>query len=164
MNFARVCTALLLTTALPFSVQAEEQVAPRSPAMMGMPPQGMAPVPGMMPPPTPRPFAGVEFNAQQREQIQQMMEQERKAHQQRVERMQTVQAQLQQLYLAEQWDATAIVALYEKLHAEQRNTIAAMAEARNRVYALMSKEQREQMRHQQQEQLKRLAAPPPSQQ
>jgi protein CpxP len=118
----------------------------------------------MMPPPTPRPFAGVEFNAQQREQIQQMMEQERKAHQQRVERMQTVQAQLQQLYLAEQWDATAIVALYEKLHAEQRNTIAAMAEARNRVYALMSKEQREQMRHQQQEQLKRLAAPPPSQQ
>jgi Spy/CpxP family protein refolding chaperone len=71
-----------------------------------------------------------------------------------------VQEQLQQLYLADQWDATAITKLYEKMHAEQRKTIAAMAEARNKVYALMSKEQRAQMKQYQQEQMKRFAAPP----
>jgi Spy/CpxP family protein refolding chaperone len=166
MSFVKVCASLLLTAALPLSVQAAEPTAPRSPAMMGqmMPPQSMgpgaAPGSGMMTPSTPRPFAGVQFSEEQRKQIQEMMERERTAHQQRVEKMQAAQEQLQQLYMADLWDAAAITKLYEKMHAEQRKTIAAMAEARNKVYALMSKEQRAQMKQYQQEQMKRFAAPP----
>ena len=82
-------------------------------------------------------------------------------HQQRVEKMQGVQQQLQKLYMADIWDAGAITKLYEKMHAEQRKTIAAMAEARNKVYQLMSQQQREQMKVFQQEQMKRFANPPP---
>jgi Spy/CpxP family protein refolding chaperone len=164
MRVGKIAVSLLLAVLLPLSVQAEGPAAPRGPAMMGqgMPPQGVerGAVPGMMTPPTPRPFAGVQFTEEQRKLIQQMMEQERKAHQQRVEKMQAVQEQLQQLYLADQWDATAITKLYEKMHAEQRKTIAAMAEARNKVYALMSKEQREQMKQYQQEQMKRFSVQP----
>jgi Spy/CpxP family protein refolding chaperone len=173
MGFVKVCAGLLLAAALPLSVQAVEQAAPRGPAMMGqgMPPQGMSPQgmgpqsqgmgpgAGMMAPPTPRPFAGVQFTEEQRKQIQQMMEKERTAHQQRVEKMQAVQEQLQQLYMADLWDAGAITKLYEKMHAEQRKTIAAMAEARNKVYALMTKEQRAQMKQYQQEQMQHFAAP-----
>ena len=121
-----------------------------------MPPQDM----GMA---APRPFAGVDFSDEQRKKIQQMMAQERKMHQQRVEKMQTVQQQLQKLYMAEKWDSKAITRLYEKLHASQRETIAAMAEARNKVYELMSKEQREQMKAFQQKQMKSYAKPSLSQ-
>lgn len=170
MNFAKVCAALLLATVLPLSVQAENQPAPRGPAMMGpgggnmgqrMPRQGTGPGMGMGPAmAAPRPFAGVDFSEEQRKQIKDMMAQERKMHQQRVENMQGVQQQLQKLYAADKWDSRAITQLYEKMHAEQRKTIGAMAEARNKVYDLMSKEQREQMKAFQQEQLKRFSQPP----
>ncbi len=167
MSFVKVCATVLLAAALPLSAQAEEQAAPRGPAMMGpgggmMGPgasrQGMGP--GMRAP-APRPFAGVEFSEEQRKRIQVMMEQERKGHQQRIEKMQQVQQQLQKLYMADKWDARAITKLYETMHAEQRKTIAAMAEARNKVYEMMSKEQREQMRQYQQQQMEQFAAPPP---
>jgi Spy/CpxP family protein refolding chaperone len=165
---------MLLVAALPLSVQAEGQATPpRGPAMMGpgggtMSPQqggprqgmGQGSVPGMMAPPTPRPFAGVQFNEEQRKYIQEMMEKERDTHQQRVEKMREVQEQLQQLYMAERWDSAAITKLYEQMHAEQRKTIAAMAEARNKVYEIMTKEQREQMKRFQQEQMQRFATPP----
>lgn len=166
MSFAKVCATLLLAAALPLSVQAENQPAPRGPAMMGpgggtmgqrMPRQGMGMGPAMM---APRPFAGVDFSEAQRKQIQEMMAQERKMHQQRVENMQGLQQQLQELYSADKWDSAAITKLYEKMHAEQRKTIAAMAEARNKVYELMNKEQREQMKKFQQEQMKRFSNPP----
>lgn len=168
MSLARVCaTALLAAAVLPLSVQAGGQpVQPRGPAMMapgggmmgqGAPRQGMGP--GSMGTSTPRPFAGVEFSEKQRKTIQAMMENERKSHQQRVEKMRGVQEQLQKLYMADKWDSKAITKLYEKMHAEQRKTIAAMAEARNKVYDLMSKEQREQMKQYQQQQVQRFAAP-----
>ncbi len=167
MSVAKVCATLLLTMALPLSVQAENQAAPRGPSMMGpgsgnmgqrMPRQGMEPGMGMGPAmAAPRPFAGVDFTEAQRKQINEMMAQERKMHQQRVEKMQEVQQQLQQLYMQDKWDANAITKLYEQMHAEQRKTIAAMAEARNKVYELMSKEQREQMKAFQQEQMKRFS-------
>lgn len=169
MSFAKVCAALLLAAAVPLSVQAENQPAPRGPSMMGpgggnmgqrMPRQGGGPSMGMNPAMmAPRPFAGVDFSEAQRKQIQEMMAQERKMHQQRVEMMQGVQQQLQELYMADIWDAGAITKLYEKMHAEQRKTIAAMAEARNKVYQLMSKEQREQMKKFQQEQMERFTNP-----
>ena len=167
MSFAKVGATILLIAALPFSLQAEQQATPSAPAMMGpgggmMPHgQGQGMGPGMM---GPRPFAGVEFNEEQRKRIQQMMEQERQAHQQRVAKMQQYQQQLQKLYMEEKWDAKAITKLYEKMHAEQRETIAAMAEARNKVYELMSKEQRAQMKRFQQERAKRFAMPPQPQQ
>lgn len=159
MSFAKLCAIALLTLALPLSLQADDRPVPPASGMggpmgPGMPPQGMGP--GM----APRPFAGVEFTEQQRQRIQEMMAQERVAHQQRIEKMQQFQQQLQQLYMAEKWDAKAITALYEKVHAEQRKTIAAMAEARNKVYDLMTKEQREQMKKFQQEQMKQFAPPP----
>ena len=163
MSFAKVCAALLLAAAVPLSVQAENQPAPRGPSMMGpgggnmgqrMPSQGMGQ--GMA---APRPFAGVDFSESQRKQIQEMMAQERKMHQQRVEMMQGVQQQLQKLYMADIWDAKAITKLYEKMHAGQRKTIAAMAEARNKVYKLMTKEQRAQMKKFQQEQMERFTNP-----
>jgi Spy/CpxP family protein refolding chaperone len=157
MSVEKVWIGLLLAVMLPLSVQAENQPVPRGPAMME---QDVGPGPGMMVPPAPRPFAGVEFTEQQNQKIRAMMERERKAHQQRVEKMQAVQEQLQQLYMAERWDAAAITKLYEQMHAEQRKTIAAMVEARNKVYALMSKDQREQMKQHQQEQMRRFAAPP----
>ena len=167
MSFTKVCAALLLAAALPLSVQAENQPAPRSPSMMGpgggnmgqrMPRQGMGPGMGQTMV-APRPFAGVDFSEAQRKQIQEMMAQERKMHQQRVEMMQGVQQQLQKLYMADIWDAKAITKLYEKMHAGQRKTIAAMAEARNKVYKLMTKEQREQMKKFQQEQMERFTNP-----
>lgn len=145
---------LALAALLPLTVQAENQPAPH------VQDGAAGPAPGMLSPPAPQPFAGVEFTAEQRQQIQQMMELERMAHQQRVEKMAAVQEQLQRLYMAELWDAAAITRLYETLHAEQRKTIAAMAEARNKVYALLSKEQRKQMQQSQQEQMRRFAAPP----
>ncbi len=177
MSYAKVCAAAVLAVALPLSAQAENQPAPRGPSMMQpgggnmgqrMPRQGMGP--GMGPGmgmgsamAAPRPFAGVDFSESQRKQIQQMMAQERKMHQQRAEEMQGVQKQLRELYMADKWDTKAITKLYEKLHAEQRKTIAAMAEARNKVYELMSKEQREQMKASQQEQMKRFSQPPQQQ-
>lgn len=157
MSAEKVWIGLLLAVVLPLTAQAENQPVPHGPAMMG---PGVGSAPGMMAPPAPRPFAGVEFTEQQAQKIQEMMEQERQAHQQRVEKMQAVQQQLRQLYMAELWDAAAITKLYEQMHAEQRKTIAAMAEARNKVYALMNKEQREQMKQHQQEQMRPFAAPP----
>ncbi len=170
MSFAKVCVALVLAVALPLSAQAENQPAPQGPAMMGpgggnmgqrMPRQGMGPGMGMGPAmAAPRPFAGVDFTEKQRKQINEMMAQERQMHQQRVAKMQEIQQQLQQLYMQDMWDARAITKLYEQMHAEQRKTIGAMAEARNKVYELMSKDQREQMKTFQQEQMKRFAQPP----
>lgn len=117
-------------------------------AASGMaPPHGMGP--GMM---APRPFAGVDFTAAQRETINKLMEQERQAHQERLQKMQAQQQKLQQLYQAEKWDAAAITKLYDEMYAQQRQTIEAMAKARNMVYDLMSKEQREQMQRFQQTQ------------
>jgi len=160
MNLLKSFATLLLAAALPLVAQAEQQPGPRGPGMMG---PGMGP--GMVsPPPAPRPFAGVEFNEEQQKRIQQMMEQERQAHQQRMEKMQQYQQQLQQLYMADKWDTGAITKLYEKMHAEQRETIAAMAEARNKVYELMTKEQREQMKKFQQQQMERFAQPSQPQQ
>lgn len=170
MSFAKVCATAVLAAVLPLSVQAENQPAPRGPSMMGpgggnmgqrMPRQGMAPSTGMgQTMAAPRPFAGVDFTEAQRKQIQEMMGQERTMHQQRVDNMQGVQQQLRELYMADKWDSKAITKLYEKMHAEQRKTIAAMAEARNKVYELMTKEQREQMKTFQQEQMKRFSQPP----
>ena len=164
MSFVKTGVIVLLAMALPFSVSAENQPAPKGPAMMGpgggtmgQAPQhrGMGPGmgPGMM---TPRPFAGVEFSEQQRKQISEMMAAERKSHKQRVDKMQQVQQQLEKLYMADKWDSAAITKLYEKMHAEQRRTIAAMAEARNKVVEMMSKEQREQMKKYQKEQLEQM--------
>lgn len=163
MKLVKLGVLALLSVALPLSVQAENQPAPRGPMMGpggGMGP-GMQHGPGMMGPAmmAPRPFAGVEFTEEQRQRIQKMMEQERQAHQARVEKMQQFQQQLQKLYMEEKWDSTAITRLYEKMHAEQRKTIAAMAEARNKVIELMTKEQREQMKKFQQEQMERFANP-----
>ncbi len=172
MKIAKACATLLLTAALPLAAQAETPPPPRGPAMMGpgggmmggpagpgAPRHGMAPPmhPGMMAPP---PFAGVQFNEEQRKTIQKMMAEERQAHQQRVQKMQQFQNQLRELYSADKWDAAAITKLYEKMHAEQRRTIAAMAEARNRVYDMLTKEQREQMKRAQQEQMQRRPMPP----
>lgn len=164
MSFAKICMLMLLVAAQPLSVLAAEQPAPRAPVMMGPgggmagqggPRQGMGP--GMAQ--APRPFAGVQFNEKQRKRIQEMMALERKTHQKRMEKMQKVQQQLQKLYSADKWDTRAITSLYEKMHAEQRKTIAAMADARNKVYEMMTKEQRQQMKQFQQEQMKRFAAP-----
>lgn len=171
MSFVKTCAIALLVVALPLSVQAENQPAPRGPAMMGpgggmmgpgMQRRGMGAGmgPAMM---SPRPFAGVEFSEEQRKRIQEMMADERTMHQQRVEKMQQFQQQLQKLYMEDKWDSAAITKLYEKMHAEQRKTIAAMAEARNKVYELMSKEQREQMKKFQQEQMERFTTAPQAQ-
>ena len=164
MKLVKFCAVALLSVALPLSVQAENQPAPRGPMMGqggGMPGPGMQRGPGMMGPAmmTPRPFAGVEFSEEQRKRIQEMMAEERKAHQARVEKMQQFQQQLQKLYMEEKWDSNAITKLYEKMHAEQRKTIAAMAEARNKVIELMTKEQREQMKKFQQQQMERFGQP-----
>ncbi|HEA26318.1 MAG TPA: hypothetical protein ENH92_04275 [Ectothiorhodospiraceae bacterium] len=48
--------------------------------------------------------------------------------------------------MAEKWDVDAINKVYEEIFAEQKKTIGAMAKARNDVYALMSKEQKAQMK------------------
>lgn len=168
MRFAKICASAILAVALPLTAQAEQAASPRGPMMGG--PGGMMgqgrPQPGMMGPgamgQTPRPFAGVQFSDEQRKKIQAMMANERKAHQQRIEKMQSVQKELQKLYMADKWDSAAITKLYEKMHAEQRKTIAAMAEARNKVYDLMSAEQRKQMKQFQQEQMKRFSAPAPT--
>jgi Spy/CpxP family protein refolding chaperone len=163
MSLLKSCAIALLSVALPLSLHAEGQPGP---GMMGpgggmMAPGAQRPAmgPGMASP-APRPFAGVQFNEEQKKRINEMMEQERQAHQKRVAKMQQYQQQLQKLYLEERWDAKAITQLYEKMHAEQRKTIAAMAEARNKVYDLMSEEQREQMRKFQQQQMQRYAMPP----
>ncbi len=170
MSFVKNFAIALLAAALPLSLHAEGQAGPGGPGMMGpgggmMAPGAQRPImgPGMMPP-APRPFAGVQFTEQQNKRIQEMMEQERQAHQKRVEKMQQYQQQLQKLYMEEKWDSKAITKVYEKMHAEQRKTIAAMAEARNKVYDLMTKEQREQMRKFQHEQTQRYAMPPQPQQ
>jgi protein CpxP len=89
-----------------------------------------------------------------------MMGKERQAHQDRIAKMREYQKQLQKLYTSDKWDASAITKLYEKMHAEQRKTITAMAKARNKVYDMMSREQREQMKKFQQEQMKRFDTPP----
>lgn len=148
MSFAKLCASAVMFVVLPLAAQADSHprqgmgMAQGGP-MMGhaMPRQGMG---------APRPFAGVQFTEEQRKQIQAMMESERKTHEQRVEKMLGLQKQLRELYMAEKWDAQAITRLYENIHAEQRKTIAAMAEARNKVYDLLTKEQREQMKQRQQ--------------
>lgn len=168
MSLVNICAMALLAVALPLSAQPGGQTPSQNPAMsgpaggmngQGRPPQGAEP--GMM---APRPFAGVDFNKEQQKQIQAMMAKERNSHQQRVESMRKVQEQLQKLYMADKWDTQAITKLYETMHAEQRKTIAAMAEARNKVYEMMSKEQREQMKQFQQQQMKGYNAPPPKKQ
>lgn len=175
MSIAKLCISVLLVAALPLAAQAEggyrgpgmmDQASPGQGGNMmgpggprqgggmmgqGMPRQGMG---------APRPFAGVEFSDEQRQRIQKMMEGERQSHQERVKKMRGFQQQLRKLYSADKWDAQAITGLYEKMHAEQRKTIAAMAEARNKVYELMTKKQREQMKQHQQ----RFAAPAAPQQ
>ena len=161
MRFVKVCAAALLVAALPFTSQAQSGPGMMGPggSMMGQPHKDMGPAMGQ----TPRPFAGVQFNEEQRKRIQDMMAKEREAHQGRVAKMQEFQKQLREQYMADKWDAKAITKLYEKMHAEQRKTIAAMAEARNKVFELMTKEQREQMKKHQQEQMKRFSAPRPQQ-
>lgn len=110
-------------------------------------------------PPVPPPFAGMQFSGEQRKRIDAMMNREREAHQQRIERMHKAQAKLQQLYQADVWDTGAITAVYDEIFAEQRNTIKAMAEARNSVFALLSEEQRAQMK-QNELQMRRFGAMP----
>jgi Spy/CpxP family protein refolding chaperone len=110
---------------------------------------------------SPPPFAGVQFTEVQRKRINEMMTREREAHQQRVALMERAQARLQQLYEAEIWDAKAINAVYDKIFAEQRKTIEAMAKARNTIYKMLSDEQRSQMK-QFQLHMRRLAPPPQS--
>jgi Spy/CpxP family protein refolding chaperone len=102
------------------------------------------------------PFAGVQFNESQRKLISEMMEKERKANQQRVEAMQAAQQRLQQIYTSEKWDVDAINKVYEEIFAEQKKTITAMAKARNEVYELMTKEQKEQMKQLQEMQQARM--------
>ena len=106
---------------------------------------GMPPGPGSVSP-APPPFAGVQFTEEQHTRINAMMAGEREAHQQRIERMQKAQARLQKLYAADVWDTRAITAVYDEIFAEQRKTIEAMAKARNTVYAMLSDEQRAQMK------------------
>ncbi|MDH5786196.1 MAG: Spy/CpxP family protein refolding chaperone [Chromatiales bacterium] len=165
MKLVKICTLVLAMASVPFAVQADNHAAPGG-QMMGpggaMPGPGMQRGPGMMGPGmmTPPPFAGVEFNEKQRKRIEEMMAQERKSHQARVEKMQQLQQQLQKLYMADKWDTGAITKLYEQVHAEQRKTIAAMAEARNKVVDLMTKEQREQMKRFHQEQVERFDRQP----
>lgn len=122
------------------------RMAPPAGGMMApaRPPQGMGS--GMMLTPPPPPFAGVQFTPEQQQRINAMMEQERVAHQERLGRMHRSQQKLQQLYQAEIWDPRAITSAYDEIFAEQRKTVEAMAKARNRVYELMTPEQRQQMR------------------
>jgi hypothetical protein len=111
-------------------------------------------------PPLPTPFAGVQFTAAQRKTISKMMAKEREAHRKRIAVMQQAQATLRKLYQADTWDTRAIIKVYDKIFAAERNTIEAMAQARNRVYGMLSEAQRAQMRHAQQQRMNRFAPPP----
>lgn len=120
---------------------------------------GMGPE-GAVVPPLPTPFAGVQFTAAQRKTISEMMAKEREAHRKRIVVMQQAQATLRKLYQADTWDTRAIIKVYDEIFAEERNTIKAMAQARNRVYDMLSEEQRAQMRYAQQQRMNHLAPPP----
>lgn len=178
MKMAMRCGGALLAVLLSLGAQAENYPPPQGaqgpgPGMMGPGAQQRGHGPGMMGPggqqrgygpgtmaPGPTPFPGVEFTAEQRKRIQALMDEGRQAHQQRMQKMQQYQQALQKLYLQDRWDAKAIGKLYEKMHAEQRKTIEEMAEARNKVYDMMTREQREQMRRFRQQQMERFTNPP----
>jgi Spy/CpxP family protein refolding chaperone len=168
--------ALLLcsVTALPTAVFAQSAATapPQGPAALpppgpyGMPGPGYGTTAPRPPgrdmataalPPVPPPFAGIRFTAEQRQAIGKMMAREREAHQGRIAAMQRAQQQLQQLYQADLWDAQAILALYDEIFAQQRRTIEAMAESRNRIHAMLSTEQRAQLKRIQQQRLQRNA-------
>lgn len=102
------------------------------------------------------PFAGVQFNDEQRKKISEMMEQERENNQQRVQAMEAAQQKLQKVYMSEKWDVNEINKIYDEIFAEQKKTIAAMARARNDVYELMTQEQKAQMKKMQEMQQARI--------
>ncbi len=96
--------------------------------------------------PIPPPFAGVRFTDTQRQAIAGIMAEEGDAHRQRIMRMQQARARLNVLFSAEEWDSEAIIAAYDVIVGRQRETIKAMSEVRNRIYGMMSAEQKAQMR------------------
>ena len=61
----------------------------------------------------PGPFAGIEFNEQQKKKIDDLMAKERQLHQDRMKKMQETQQKLRKLYQAEKWD---VVALHKRCH------------------------------------------------
>ncbi len=128
---------------------------PYGPPMNG---QGMGQKPmmgpdGMM---GPGPFAGIEFNEKQKKTIDELMEKERKIHQQRMAKMQQTREKLNKLYQDEKWDVEAISNTYDMMYSEQRKTIESMVKARNEVFKMLNDEQREQIAKMQQERQKRM--------
>jgi len=138
-------------------------MVPPSSGMAGPPPgyggYGMPPEAGAVPP-VPPPFAGIQFTDAQRKTISQMMVQERATHRKRVAAMQQAEARLGRLFAADTWDTKAILALYDQIFAAERSTIEAMATARNKIYGMLSKEQRAQMRYAQTPRVPPFMPPP----
>jgi Spy/CpxP family protein refolding chaperone len=108
------------------------------------------------------PFTGLEFSQRQREVIDRMMAEERKAHIERIDKMRQYQQELMALYRQDEVDINALGALHDKMSQEQRSYAVGMAKARNEIFRTlndaqrqMMRERREAMERQMQERMKR---------
>ena len=88
------------------------------------------------------PFASIRFNTEQRALIQKMMLAEQDRLQDRQQQIAKLNQGLQALLIKELWDHQAIMVIYRQFSELQLQTVTAMIEARNRIYATLTDEQR----------------------
>jgi Spy/CpxP family protein refolding chaperone len=113
--------------------------------MMGMGP-GMMMGHGMMGMMGLGPIGMLDLTDEQRRQLNKIMDDTRKRHWETMGKIMDEHARLRDLYDAEVLDAKRIGAVYDQIFKHRREMIEGAIEARNKAYALLTKEQKEQLK------------------
>ena len=92
------------------------------------------------------PWWALELNDKQRNAIDDIMEEQHKAHWPLMSRMFEEQGKLDALYRADKWDSDAINKANERVFKVQRDMVESMVRARNRIMEQLTPEQREQLK------------------
>lgn len=88
-------------------------------------------------------LSGLDLNDKQREQIRALQRDMRKQHFAQMEKMMEASDKLEDLYSEEKPDAEKIGKVYDELYKSKRQMIQQHIEMRNKIYDILSKEQRE---------------------
>jgi|GEM_PF-3593713 len=96
----------------------------------------------------PDPFASLGLSAQQRSEVDRIMEQQRQTQWESLQQMQQVGQQLAELYQEELWDEVKVGQVYDRIFALQKQNILSSVAMRNSIMQLLSADQRQALKQQ----------------
>jgi Spy/CpxP family protein refolding chaperone len=91
-------------------------------------------------------FGGLNLNEQQRKEVSKVLDEQQKRQYELMGKSMELRSKLRNLYAQETWDSSAITGVYDQLAKIQSDMVKSRIAARNRIYNVLTPEQRQQYR------------------